>query len=83
MEENNLLCAVWPAVQYVRIAQELFAPFESVSLIVYKVYCMYKKSWPILYCKLLYKIGQDLLCIKYNKPTVLFGWGYVIQGKKM
>ena len=24
-------------------------------------YCMSKKSWPVLYCKLLYKIGQNFL----------------------
>ena len=28
-------------------------------------YTMSKKSWPILYSNLLYKIGQDLLDIQY------------------
>ena len=29
----------------------------------YIYYCMSKKSWPILYSKLLYKMGQDFLDI--------------------
>ena len=29
------------------------------------VYCMSKKPWPILYCKLLYKMGQDFLDRQY------------------
>ena len=28
-------------------------------------YCLSKKSWPILYSKLLYKLGQDFLGIQY------------------
>ena len=29
-------------------------------------YCLSKKSWPISYCKLLYKFGQDFLDIQYD-----------------
>ena len=32
-------------------------------------YCLSKKYWPILYSKLLYKLGQDFLVIQFNTIT--------------
>ena len=36
-------------------------------------YCMLKKSWPILYSKLRYKLDQDFLDIQYGSQTKLYG----------
>ena len=41
---------------------------------IHGTYCLSKKSWPISYGKLLYKLGQDFLDILYVMYSILDGW---------
>jgi len=43
----------------------LFRRHPSAILIDILDVLIYKKSWPVLYSELLYKIGQDFLDIQY------------------
>ena len=45
--------------------KSLGGPAHPAYLLLILSHCMSKKSWPILYRNLLYKMGQDFLDIKY------------------
>ena len=54
------------------------SPIKQSGNVIFKcvrsspiVYCLSKKSWPILYSKLLYKLGQDFLDIQNLKWILL------------
>ena len=62
MRENTIRCQITPISldiqQYNRL--EKILSVGSIHLLS-SLYCLSKKSWPILYCKLLYTMGQDFL----------------------
>ena len=40
---------------------------QIIFIFFFNYYCLSEKVWPILYSKLLYKVGQDFLDIQYIK----------------
>ena len=53
-------------ITYETKQHDSFEDRECVNFFFLLEYCLSKKSWPISYCKLLYKFGQDFLDIQYD-----------------